>query len=61
MKDLVIRPGAMTLEDLQAIHAGGVRLSIDPAAMPTIEAGAAVDLSALADPETPLKSLVTKA
>ena len=42
MRDLVIRPGALTLEDLQAIHAGGVRLSIDAAANDAIAAGAAV-------------------
>jgi histidine ammonia-lyase len=39
---LQITPGALTLEHLQAIHAGGVTLSIDPAADVAIAAGAAV-------------------
>jgi histidine ammonia-lyase len=37
-----LRPGALTLEDLQALHAGGGPVTIDPAARPAIEASAAV-------------------
>jgi histidine ammonia-lyase len=37
-----ITPGQLTLERLQAIHAGGVELSLDPAAGPAIAASAAV-------------------
>ena len=39
---LTIVPGAIALEQLQAIHAGGVRLAIDPAADAAIRASAAV-------------------
>jgi len=41
-KTLEIRPGKLTLDDLQAIHAGGVQLTIDAAARAGIEASAAV-------------------
>jgi histidine ammonia-lyase len=34
------RPGLLTLEDLQALHAGGWRLAIEPDAMPAILASA---------------------
>ncbi|HSQ71139.1 MAG TPA: aromatic amino acid lyase, partial [Rubrivivax sp.] len=37
-----ITPGQLTLERLQAIHAGDVELSLDPAAGPAIAASAAV-------------------
>jgi histidine ammonia-lyase len=42
MENLVLKPGALALEDLQAIHAGGVSIAIDPAADAAIAAGAAV-------------------
>ncbi len=39
---LTLRPGRLALEELQALHAGGVRLTLDPAAAPAIAASAAV-------------------
>ena len=39
---LILKPGALTLEDLQAIHRGGVQLALDPSAARVIEASAAV-------------------
>ncbi|MBL8377435.1 MAG: histidine ammonia-lyase [Burkholderiales bacterium] len=39
---LTLRPGRLALEELQALHAGGVRLVLDPAAVPAIAASAAV-------------------
>jgi len=39
---MVLRPGALTLEDLQALHAGGRQLALDPQAMPAIVASAEV-------------------
>jgi histidine ammonia-lyase len=48
MTTLQINPGAMTLEDLQALHAGGVTLSLDPAARAQIAASAAVVQAAAA-------------
>ncbi|MBL8342053.1 MAG: histidine ammonia-lyase [Rubrivivax sp.] len=39
---IVLRPGHLSLEELQAIHAGGVRLALDAAARPVIAASAAV-------------------
>jgi histidine ammonia-lyase len=39
---LQITPGAFTLDQLQAIHAGGLTLTIDPAARPAIRASAAI-------------------
>jgi histidine ammonia-lyase len=39
---LQITPGRLTLEPLQAIHAGGVELGLDPASGPAIAASAAV-------------------
>ena len=38
----MLRPGLLTLEDLQALHAGGQELTLDPAAAPAIAASAAV-------------------
>jgi histidine ammonia-lyase len=38
---MLIRPGRLTLEELQAIHAGGQPLLVDPQALPAIEASAA--------------------
>ncbi len=42
MTTLVLQPGALTLDDIQAIHAGGVQLAIDKSADAAIAAGAAV-------------------
>jgi histidine ammonia-lyase len=42
MATLVLRPGALTLDDIQAIHAGGVQIAIDKSADAAIAAGAAV-------------------
>ena len=39
---MLLRPGQLTLDELQAIHAGGQPLVIDPAALPAIHASAAV-------------------
>ncbi len=39
---MLIRPGGLTLPELQAIHAGGHALLMDPGALPGIEAAAAV-------------------
>ncbi len=39
---MLIRPGQLTLEELQAIHAGGQPLVMDPQALPAIQASAAV-------------------
>jgi histidine ammonia-lyase len=54
----MIKPGAMTLEDLQAIHAGGVTLAIDPAADAAIAAGAAV-VQRAADGDAPVYGVNT--
>jgi histidine ammonia-lyase len=42
MAQLVLQPGALTLDDLQAVHAGGVELAIDASADAVIAASAAV-------------------
>jgi histidine ammonia-lyase len=42
LRTLRIRPGALTLGDLQAIHAGDVSIEIDPAAMGAVTASAEV-------------------
>ena len=42
MATLTLKPGALTLDDLQAIHAGAVLISIDKSADAAIAAGAAV-------------------
>jgi histidine ammonia-lyase len=39
---LTVRPGALTLDDLRAIHAGGLTLVLDPAAQAAIAASAAI-------------------
>ena len=39
---MLLRPGTLSLDELQAIHAGGQPLHIDPQALPGIEASAAV-------------------
>ncbi len=42
MRTLTLEPGTLTLDDLQAIHAGGVSIAIDKSADAAIAAGAAV-------------------
>jgi histidine ammonia-lyase len=39
---MLLRPGQLTLDELQAIHAGGQPLLMDPQALPAIQASAAV-------------------
>ena len=39
---MLLRPGALSLEELQAIHAGGQPLVMDPQALPAVLASAAV-------------------
>jgi histidine ammonia-lyase len=39
---MLLRPGQLTLEELQAIHAGGHRLLLDPQALPAVQASAAL-------------------
>ncbi|RVT53740.1 histidine ammonia-lyase [Rubrivivax albus] len=39
---MLLRPGQLTLDELQAIHAGGHRLMLDPLALPAVQASAAV-------------------
>ena len=45
---MLIRPGHLSLDELQAIHAGGHKLLIDPQALPAIQASAAVVQAAAA-------------
>jgi histidine ammonia-lyase len=42
MSELILVPGRLTLEQLQAIHGGGVRLALDDNARPAIRASAEV-------------------
>jgi len=42
MSELILVPGRLTLEQLQAIHGGGVRLALDDSARPAIRASAEV-------------------
>ena len=39
---MLLRPGHLTLEELQAVHAGGQPLVMDPSALPGVLASAAV-------------------
>ncbi len=39
---MLLRPGALTFDELQALHVGGQQLRLDPQAMPAIVASAAV-------------------
>jgi histidine ammonia-lyase len=39
---MLLRPGHLSLDELQAIHAGGHKIVIDPLALPAIQASAAV-------------------
>ena len=48
MSDLVIRPGALTLDDLLALHRGGTPLQVHPEAWPAVQASAAVVQAAAA-------------
>jgi histidine ammonia-lyase len=45
---MLLRPGQLTLDELQAIHAGGHKLVMDPLALPFIQASAAVVQAAAA-------------
>jgi histidine ammonia-lyase len=45
---MLLRPGHLSLDELQAIHGGGQPLLIDPAALPAIQASAAVVQAAAA-------------
>ncbi len=58
MPGLTLVPGVLTLDDLQAIHAGGVTLTIDPAADAVIAAGAAV-VRAAAEGDAPVYGVNT--
>ena len=55
---MLIRPGRLTLEELQAIHAGGQPLLIDPLALPGISASAAV-VQRAADGDAPVYGVNT--
>jgi histidine ammonia-lyase len=55
---MLIRPGQLTLDELQAIHAGGHRLHIDPQALPAIQASAAL-VKAAADGDAPVYGVNT--
>lgn len=48
MTNLTLTPGALTLDQLLAVHAGGTRLVLDEAARPAIRASAAVVQAAAA-------------
>ncbi len=48
MTTMTLTPGALTLDQLQALHAGGVQLTLDDAARPNIRASAAVVQAAAA-------------
>ena len=39
---MILPPGRLTLDDLQALHEGGLQLKLEPTAWPAIEASAAV-------------------
>ena len=54
---MLLRPGQLTLDELQAIHAGGHRLHIDPQALPGIEASAAL-VKAAADGDAPVRTFI---
>ena len=58
MATLTLAPGALTLEQLQAIHAGGPTLAIDPGTGPAIAASAAV-VRAAADGDAPVYGVNT--
>ena len=58
MATLTLAPGALTLEQLQAIHAGGPTLAIDPGTGAAIAASAAV-VRAAADGDAPVYGVNT--
>jgi histidine ammonia-lyase len=58
VRELMLKPGALALDDLQAIHAGGVALAIDPAADAAIAASAAV-VQRAADGDAPVYGVNT--
>jgi histidine ammonia-lyase len=39
---MILKPGGLGLDDLRALHTGGLQIGLDPAALPAIEASAAV-------------------
>ncbi|MBP6645665.1 MAG: aromatic amino acid lyase, partial [Burkholderiaceae bacterium] len=47
-KQLTLHPGSMTLDDLRAIHAGGVHLTLPPSAYAAMQASAAMVQAAAA-------------
>ena len=55
---MLLRPGQFTIDELQAIHAGGQPLMMDPAALPGIRASAAV-VQAAAAGEAPVYGVNT--
>ncbi len=55
---MLLRPGHLTLDELQAIHAGGQPLLIDPLALPGIRASAAV-VQRAADGDAPVYGVNT--
>ena len=55
---MLLRPGQLTLDELQAIHAGGQPLMMDPAALPGIRASASV-VQAAAAGEAPVYGVNT--
>uniref|UniRef100_UPI0005C23FC4 aromatic amino acid lyase n=1 Tax=Rubrivivax gelatinosus TaxID=28068 RepID=UPI0005C23FC4 len=55
---MLLRPGELSLDQLQAIHAGGHKLMIDPQALPGLRASAAV-VHAAATGEAPVYGVNT--
>ncbi|ODU09845.1 MAG: histidine ammonia-lyase [Rubrivivax sp. SCN 71-131] len=55
---MLMHPGRLTLDELQAIHAGGHRLQVDPQALPAIRASAAL-VQAAAAGEAPVYGVNT--
>lgn len=55
---MLLRPGQLGLDELQAIHAGGHRLHLDPQALPAIQASAAL-VQAAADGDAPVYGVNT--
>jgi histidine ammonia-lyase len=58
MKSLQLNPGQLTLDDLQALHAGGLALALDPGARAGIAASAAV-VQAAAQGDAPVYGVNT--
>ncbi|MFO1217364.1 MAG: histidine ammonia-lyase [Burkholderiaceae bacterium] len=55
---MLIRPGGLSLEAMQAIHGGGQPLHVDPQSLPAIRAGAAV-VQRAADGDAPVYGVNT--